>query len=133
MPNFTARAFSGLAPVPWIDPPTGSAPSRLNALASHLPLYLRAFAPANLVFKAKVDGTEGPMDVDLGGELFQAWWAECSGPWPLAIVQPPGQSSVVEVAIPATHLGHFLLVLRRENGGAVLIHFDIEPVPPPPS
>ena len=127
MPNFTARVTNGAAAVPWVDPATGSAPSRLNPLAAHLPRYLKATPGVSVVVSAKVGGVEGPLDAALGGELFQAWLAEWSGPWAPVVTQPGGQTSVVTVALGAMHVGHFMLVLRRENGGAVVIHFDAEP------
>lgn len=126
MPNFTARVTAGATVVDWDDPETPTAPSRINPPPTHPLRYLQVTPPDTLVVQATVDGVEGEVDANLGGELFQAHLAEWSGDYPPAFAPIPGQSSVVRVQLTAQHLGHHLLVLRRENGGAVVVPFDVE-------
>jgi hypothetical protein len=45
-------------------------------------------------------------------------------------VQPSGQTSVMFFEVTSVHLGHFCLVIRRPNGGAVFLHLDVEDVSP---
>lgn len=126
MPNFTARLFSGGTVTVWSDPATATAPSRLNPNPARLHTYLRVAPSTSISVRATVGGVEGPLDGALGGKLFTAWWAHWSGPFPPAIVQPAGQTSVANVTFGATHLGHFILFLGRDGGGAVGIPFDVE-------
>lgn len=126
MPDFTARIFSGATNVVWSDPATASAPSRLNTYPHRQPKYAKVAQGGTVVIKATVGGVEGPADAALGGRLFTSWWPEWSGPYPPAIVHTAGSSSIVTVTFASAHLGHFLLLLVRDDGGKVGIHLDVE-------
>jgi hypothetical protein len=66
------------------------------------------------------------MDVALAGRPFHAAWVQWSD-CPAPIVQPVGQSSVVQVQFSACHVGLFHLLVRRlGGGGAVTIPFCVE-------
>jgi hypothetical protein len=66
-----------------------------------------------------VNGTVGPLDAALGGDLFTTWLGEVPV-WPApALSSPVGQSSVA--AFTPTHAGHHLLVLLRTDGGRCLV------------
>ena len=71
-------------------------------------------------------GGEWLCDAALAGRLFHAAWMQWSD-CPAPIVQPVGQSSVVQVQFSACHVGLFHLVVRRlGGGGAVAIPFCVE-------
>jgi hypothetical protein len=130
MPNFDVLIDGG-DEVPWVDAASLSpqAPSRLNPDPEHLPSYRRilvSFGLANFEVHAVVGGVEAPLDAALGGDLFTAAWVEWSGPFPPAIVQPAGQTSVCQIEVSTLHEGHFCLSVSRANGGGVLVHFDVE-------
>lgn len=127
MPNFTARIVGG-DEVPWFDLPSSTLPSRLNLDPDHHPsfrLFEVVATPVSIEVRATVNGIDGPLDAALGGNLFTAAWAEWSGSTPPAISYAAGQTSVVSFTVGFDHVGHFCLRLRRKNGGAVLLHFDV--------
>ncbi len=136
MPDFEARIHSGASTAVWSDPTapwtrlSGSVPitlpSRLNPNPTHPHTYWRVTPPSTVELRAKVNGVDTPLDTALGGRLFQAAWAQRSGTSPPSIVQTPGQSSVATVALTSAHLGFFLLLFWRPQGGAVAIPFNVE-------
>lgn len=126
MPDFTARITSGSTNEIWVDPETASAPSRLNVFPHRQARYVRVQQSDIIVVKATVGGVEGPLDTALGGRLFSSWWAEWSGDAPPALTHTPSSSSILTVSFGADHLGHFLLMLVREDGGKVGIHLNVE-------
>lgn len=127
MPDFTVQ-FVGGTQVPWIDVASDDpqAASRLFADPDHLRNYRRFIPPATVTIRAVVDGVAGPADVDLDGRLFTAAWVEYSGDSRPPIAQAVGTSAVCTIAVTTAHLGHFILRLRREGGGGVLVPFDVE-------
>ncbi len=128
MANFTARIISG-DEVPWVDEASNTEASRLNPDPEHLPSYRKitiVAGAATVEFRAIVGGVEAPLDTALGGDLFTAAWAEWSGISPPPIVQTSGQTSVLNVPLTSSNVGHFCLSLTRPNGGGMLIHFDVE-------
>jgi len=128
MPNFTARVVTG-AQAPWIDEAINTAPSRQNNDPEHLASYRLIDVTSGDVtveVRATVAGVEAPLDGALGGDLFVAAWKEWSGLYPPAIVHASGQTSVTTFVVGEEHLGHFCLAIRRPNGGAVLLPFDVE-------
>lgn len=128
MPNFDARVLSGGELVVWTDPPKVSGltmlePARTNADPSHPPKYVRVWSGALVTIGAIVGQVETPLDVDLGGNLFTAFFAQC--PWPPpAITQPAGQTSLVTFT-PA-RLGFYHFVFLRTLGGRVFVPFWVE-------
>lgn len=137
MPNYTVRITGGGAQVPWTDPASENppAPSRLNPNPIHPHTYRRVVTDqldpdteVTVTIEATVAGVEGPLDVDLGGDLFTGAWASYSGPFPPPFSQPAGQSSVFEIKLTSVSPGHFVFRVARANGGHVLVHFDNEAV-----
>jgi hypothetical protein len=126
MPDFDVRVISGATTTTWDDP-------RLTArgLARHL--YRRVTRPtapavAQVVIHCVVDGVIAPLDVDLGGRLFYASRVSWSGGQPFAVVHTPGQTSIVTLSFTAAALGHQELSIRRPEGGAIVLAFDVESV-----
>src|SRR5262245_22697396 len=124
MPNFDARITAGAALRVWTDPPTPDAPTRLNPNPAYPPKYWRVEQTVSVTIKATVNGVEGPHDALLGSKLFTAHFAEMPVWPPPAITSPPGHTSVV--TFTPKHKGHHLLVMRREDGGAVALPFFVE-------
>lgn len=75
-------------------------------------------------------GVAGAADTALGGRLFDAWFAE-SPELPLGPNYSVGYTSRIYYT---PHLvGHFVLVVRRKDGGGVVLHIDVvDPAAPPP-
>ena len=123
MPNFTARIVTGpgLASAVWSDPASVLLPSRINQ-RNHPHRYLRLSGVGIVQVSATVAGVEGPLDAALGGNLFTSWFDEA--PAPLLISVTPGQTSVITFQ-PAV-LGHYVITMRRANGGAVAIPFELQ-------
>ncbi len=119
MPNFTARITAGASRAEWTD-------ERLRPSPAHPHSYRQVPQGTTVTVKATVDGVEGEVDANLGGELFTAAFAEVPT-WPApAITSPAGQSSVATFTIAANaSVGHYTLVLRRANGGSILIPFYV--------
>lgn len=126
MPDFDLRPTGGVTLATWIDEPTVDAPSRTNATAGRPHTYWRVTPPALVEVRAIVDGVFSPFDGVLGGRLFTASWGEWSGPYPPSIGSPSGHSAYMTFLLTAAHLGHFMLTVEREGGGAVLLHLDSE-------
>jgi hypothetical protein len=128
VPDFEARVVIGAGVVlaVWADPATIAAPSRINPNPTYQPKYVKVSPTATLVLRATVAGVDGPLDAALGGRLFQWSFVECAGPWPLSIVPTPGKSAEATIAMKATHFGHFSVLCRRDGGGGVVLHFDVE-------
>lgn len=124
MPSFEARITAGAALRVWSDPATAEAPSRLNPNPLHPPRYRRVEQTFAVTIQATVGGVDGPLDADLGGELFTAHFAEVPTWPPPAITSPPGRSSVI--TFTPKYKGHHLVVMRREGGGAVALPFFVE-------
>lgn len=124
MPDFDFQVISGTTTEGWDDP-------RLNhrGLAQHL--YRRVVPPvapalAQVVIHCVVGGVVAPLDAALGGRLFFASRVSWSGSFPFAIVQTPGQSSVITLKFAHHMLGHQELSIRRPEGGAIVLAFDVE-------
>lgn len=118
MPNFTARFTAGTVTTQWND-------SRTNPLVGHPPRYHKAAIGTEIVLRATVAGVEGPADGALGGNLFAVDFIE----YPTAalpVATPDAGFTSIQRFTPAT-LGHYFLLFRRANGGAIGLHFDVEP------
>jgi hypothetical protein len=117
MPNFTARISDGTVATAWQDP-------RTNPLPGHPPRYHKAEMGTEVVIKATVGGVEGPADGALGGDLFETDFVEyptSSSP----VMTPDATHTSIQRYTPTT-LGHYFVLLRRLNGGAIGFHFDVE-------
>lgn len=126
MPNFDVRVAFGASLVEWTDPdPDPSGASKPSRLRPHPGLpFLRWLGAAGvpIELRAIVDGLEAPLDSSLGGNLFTGWFAE-EPMGPHAMTQQPGQTSVIRF-VPV-HAGHYTVGVRRTNGGAILLHIDV--------
>jgi len=126
MADFTLVITSGASVVDWADPVDGSQPSRLNPHAGHPHKRWLGSVGVPVVISAVVNGVTGPLDGVLGGRLFAAWPVEV----PPSILpfagfgSLPGISSVVNVTPPV--VGHYVIGVRRPDGGLEHIHFDVQ-------
>ena len=77
---------------------------------------------------AAVNGQVLP-DAQLGGDLFTHAWIEVPGPPVIFPVtnQDAGWSSVMDFSL--NQEGHYTLGITRQNGGAVIVHFDVQVTP----
>lgn len=124
MPNFDFVVVSGTTTKGWGDP-------RLNTRRTAQHLYRHVEPPtapalAGVVIHCIVDGVEAPLDVDLGGDLFHASRVSWSGSFPFSIAHTSGQTSEITLRFAHNMLGHQELAIRRDNGGAIIIAFDVE-------
>jgi len=79
---------------------------------------------AKLQLAASVDGKVRP-DSELGGKLFRLDMIEFPAAVPM-IEQESGWSSVFDLTLDARYPGHYSCMISRENGGGVIVHFDVE-------
>jgi len=122
--DFTVRFTQGVESVVW-DDHAGGGSSRINPHASRPSKYHRAALGTEIRIEAKWDGIDGPDDSLLGGRLFSSDFAEV--PTSMGSIVPngmTGQSSVQRFTPPVK--GHYLWMMRHEDGGAVGVHLDIE-------
>ena len=132
MPDFDAALTSGTAIATWDDPQRApgtlgsddkGAPSRINPSYAASLLRATGAIATEIEITATVGGVVAPLDAALGGRLFQAWAVE----WPGAIMpvftSPAGQSSIQRFTPAAA--GHYTIGIRREGGGAVILHVDV--------
>lgn len=92
--------------------------------------YVLASLPASpalhrVQIAAAVDGLVLP-DSQLGGDLFTFNYIELPGP-PIVFpvfVSDPGWSAVMNFDLNVS--GHYTIGIIRENGGQVILHFDVE-------
>jgi hypothetical protein len=132
MPDFEAQFASGVSLAAWEDPPrpegpatgSGGAPPRTNPIAGHPPAFFRASVGAAVTVEAIVAGTAAPLDAALGGRLFTTHFAELPIWPPPLIASPAGQTS--KATFTPYVVGHHLVVLRRDGGGAVALPFEVE-------
>jgi hypothetical protein len=115
-------AFAGAPLAPWLDPPTGDLPSRINPTPTRPHLRRRATVGAEVELAAVVAGVTGPLDAALGGRLFLGWWIEHPTVGPPAVAVPAGQSSVRRFTPELA--GHYTYCLRRFGGGGLILHVD---------
>lgn len=124
MPNFDVSLISGATPEAWND-------DRLNPRGSAPHLYYRVPIPAvgslsTVVLRAVVGGVTGPLDGALGGKLFAVSRIAWSGDFPFAIGQTAGKSSEVTLRFAYNMPGHQEVALRRPDGGAIVVSFEVE-------
>lgn len=117
MPDFSVSLVDGAEPTVWLDPPTAQRPTRINPTPGHPHLRYVATLPAIQVFL-----------VDDTGSFFfatTAWLAEAPGAqstWPVATTSP----SPASVQFIPKEAGHHVLVIRHDEGGSIIMHFDVE-------
>jgi hypothetical protein len=122
MADFEVRVVAGIELRRWVDPPGSSGqPSRVRPHPGLEQLYRRAKLGQVVQLRAVVGGVEAPLDSTLGGRLFAPFLTEGFGPPFFSC--PPGQTSIV--LWTPKNPGHHVVGIRRHQGGAVLIHFDV--------
>lgn len=131
--DFTTVFTSGVTQSQWQDiaRPAGTidandpgAPSRINPHIGRPHLRYMGVVGTQVQITATVDGVAGESDANLGGRLFTAWAIEHPQPAPLAWTTPAGQSSVQRFT--PTTAGHYGIAMKREAGGMVILHLDVE-------
>ena len=105
-----------------------SSPPRINPYVGADHKYYHINVPTGtqrlLQIAAKIDGIVKP-DSDLSSELFSGDWVEK----PIGSVLPfigqdTGYSSVFNIALESE--GHYTFQIFRNNGGSIIVHFDVE-------
>lgn len=124
MPNFGVEV-GGAVVEDWADPADTNKPSRLNARVDRRNKRWVANLFQPVFVKATVQGAVGPPDTDLGGNLFSAQIVEAPHTGITAVVQTGGFSSVCRF-LPMWP-GHYTMGLWRQNGGGLILHFDVKP------
>jgi len=124
MPNFDVSLISGASPEAWND-------ERIQPRGTAQHLYWRVTAPtppalATVVLRCVVGGVTGPLDGALGGDLFAVSRVAWSGSFPFAIGQTVGKSSEVTLRFAYNMLGHQEIAIRRPDGGAIVLSFEVE-------
>lgn len=134
--NFATDLRAPMSKPIWTDITGDLAQSeidRLNPLTGVPFRYIRVDLPAapalhRVQVAAAVNGVVLP-DSELGGELFTHSWIEIPGPptiFPVTI-QDAGWSAVFDFNL--NQEGHYTLGLTRTNGGAIILHFDVQVAP----
>jgi hypothetical protein len=123
MADFDLRVSAGVEVRRWVDPvgPDGQ-PSRIRPHLGHDQLYFLGRVAQPIRFLMTVAGVEMPPDSALGGRLFTAYLPEGFGP-PIFTFTAGLTSSIIWT--PANP-GHHVVGVRRPQGGAILVPFDIE-------
>jgi hypothetical protein len=126
VPDFSARFSAGTTLEVWSDPDDDDGagrPSRLNPTGTHPHKRRRATVGQQVVVTATVDGVSGPADAALGGRLFLGMLSEC--PDRPGLSSPANHTSVQRFTPRVA--GHYTIVVRRDGGGAVILHMDALP------
>lgn len=82
------------------------------------------FGTARLQIAAAVAGKVRP-DSELESKLFSIEWIDTPGVIPMVTTET-GWSSVFDVTIKSSNEGHYSCRISREDGGGVILHFDVE-------
>ncbi len=129
MADFELIVVSGATLVNWTDPTVAGKPSRINAFADvpHSTYSLPVATPLDI--GALVGGVSQPLDAALGGRLFLWSWLDVPVVGPPGIPAIAGQTS--KTLFPADHFlgreGHYTILLSRDDGGAQMISWEVEP------
>lgn len=123
MADFRAQFSAGVSLQPWVDPPLGARPSRLNVRAEQAHKRHVGSLGVQVTVQAIVGGVAAPLDAALGGRLFTSFLAESASFPPPAITSPGGQSSVQRFTPLVA--GHYTMRLTREGGGSIFLHVDV--------
>lgn len=124
MPDFELKISSNVTVVDWIDNGNASTPSRLNPKVGRNEKRLSVNVGQTVTLTATVGEVEGPLDSALDGRLFHGDHVEAPHVWTLGWSNPDGQSSA-QSFVP-TIPGSYTVQLRREGGGAIIVHIDAE-------
>jgi len=124
MADFLARFAAGTTLETWSDPPFGDRPSRINPSIQRPHRYRHADPESTVTIHASVDGVDAPLDAALDERLFYGWFAERPSATAPIVTSPVGQSSV-RTFTPLEE-GHYTYVLRRQGGGGIILHLDVE-------
>ena len=119
MPDFDLVVHGADVTV-WTD----ATANRLSPYTDQEMHRYRATVGSTVTLSAKVNGVEGATDSVLGGRLFHATSYETPNGIHVGWSSPPGQSSSQSFVPNA--VGHFLLGMRHEKGGIILLHLDVE-------
>jgi hypothetical protein len=123
MPEFELK-LSGVTVEPWLDPASGSNPSRLNPRIGRNASRLVAVLGDTITLSAVVDGVPAP---EVAGRKFICDSAEAPHPYPVGFIIPDAALTSVQQFTP-TLPGHYLVYMRRNGGGGkVFAHIDVEP------
>jgi hypothetical protein len=122
MADFDLKVALGTTLQKWVDPPgPNGEPSRLQPHPGREQLYYLGHVASLIIIHAVVNLVEAPDDSALGGRLFYAFQAE--GVVPQILTSPLGMSA--RVSWLPSYPGHYVIGVRRPDGGAVLVPFDI--------
>lgn len=126
---FTANSYAYLTNEVWTDATGTSGTNEIvrvrpqNAVFPHFKLARKTgLSPARVQIAASEDGLVKP-DSELT-ETFHLHWVEYPGVTAPAIIQDAGWSSVFDCAV--RFAGHYCARVWRNDGGSVLLHFDVE-------
>ena len=133
MPNFDAIITAGAELVIWEDPPLVVSdviiePARTNPEPAYPHKYWRVWQNTLVTVQATVDVVgsgmvQGPLDVDLDGHLFTAFFAQAQWP-PPSISQAAGHSS--SASFTPSRVGFYSFVFLRAQGGRLFVPFWVE-------
>jgi hypothetical protein len=100
--------------------------SRISNQESIQPKFVFATVDgtARIQIAAAVNGLVVP-DSELSSKLFVLNWIEFPGAVP-AVYQDSGWSAVFDIELKEADEGHYSCMITREDGGAVIVHFDVE-------
>lgn len=127
----TAEVVSGVHIEPWEDPAIEgslgdpSLPCRLNPRDQRAFRRLVGNVGVQITINAFLSGRPRTLlnDIKLEGKLF--WGDVCESPIPHAMTSLGGYSA--EQKFTPQVPGHYVVAMRRNGGGAVLIHLDVKP------
>lgn len=128
--SFSANPYAVAAAKRWTDLTGDPSLSQINRLRSDVNQFYKlvtvdGVASMRVQIAAAEEGHVKP-DADLIGGLFSLRWVERPGVSPL-VLQSVGWSSVFDCVIKIP--GHYTAQVFREDGGSVLLHFDVEVSP----
>lgn len=124
MADFSLIPYSGFETVIWIDPSTATKSGRIGEVPIAPHRRLRKSARYVEIRAVLIDEEEIRADAALDSRPFKAWWAEAPDGGP-PILQPNGSTAILRTF--PTAIGHYVLCVRRRQGGGCLIHFDVDP------
>jgi hypothetical protein len=120
--DFDVRVISGVTVERWTDPASSTGkPSRVRSHPGRPQLYWKGKVWQVVTLQAVIGGFVAA-DGSLGGRLFTPYLAEGFGP---GYFEATADFSSTVRWTP-TSPGHHVVGIRRPNGGAMLVHFDIE-------
>jgi hypothetical protein len=124
MPDFDFRVTSGTITTPWDDRHLSHRGANVHKYRVVQPAALPAIS--EVVISCVVGGVVAPVDGALGGRLFVVSRLQWAGSFPFTISQAAAQSSLITLGFSMSTLGHQELVIRRDEGGAIILSFEVE-------